>query len=325
MRKKDVRKLPTLLDTVIEADTVISMSTARPSSSATESTTSGKLLSLTELAQLALHLTSTASVKPSSGRAHYQPDARMIRYYTTRGLIDKPITGSDRKARYGRRHLVQFMAVKRLQSQGQSLAAAAASLAGLSTDQLSAIAAIAPTLLPPDLADGSTSPPQPHGFWTAPEPTATSSVSPAQSQTYQQLTYQSKTHPDTALPPAAPSMSPPTTTCHSETTHPARIGSQSSALLAANTADTTITPTTQQLYPSSQRKLSLSLWPGAELLISGIDQLDPCQQAKVYELAKPLLAYAESLSLSPPGHTHTQQQAATNPATGLSTHQLNNA
>ncbi len=43
------------------------------------------------------------------------PDARTIRYYTTLGLIDRPkIQG--RQARYGRRHVLQILAIKSLQA-----------------------------------------------------------------------------------------------------------------------------------------------------------------------------------------------------------------
>ncbi len=43
------------------------------------------------------------------------PDARTIRYYTTLGLIDRPkIIG--RQAHYGRRHVLQILAIKSLQA-----------------------------------------------------------------------------------------------------------------------------------------------------------------------------------------------------------------
>jgi DNA-binding transcriptional MerR regulator len=49
------------------------------------------------------------------------PDMRTIRYYTTLGLIDRPVM-DGRQARYGKRHLLQILAIKSLQSAGLPLA-----------------------------------------------------------------------------------------------------------------------------------------------------------------------------------------------------------
>ncbi|MCA9568933.1 MAG: MerR family transcriptional regulator [Myxococcales bacterium] len=49
------------------------------------------------------------------------PDARAIRYYQGLGLVEKPARYDGRRAIYGRRHLVQAVAVKLLQSQGYGL------------------------------------------------------------------------------------------------------------------------------------------------------------------------------------------------------------
>lgn len=55
-----------------------------------------------------------------NGRVRAVPDERSIRYYTTIGLLDKP-TLRGRTALYGRRHVAQIVAIKRLQSAGRSL------------------------------------------------------------------------------------------------------------------------------------------------------------------------------------------------------------
>ena len=48
-------------------------------------------------------------------RVSAAPDARTIRYYTTLGLLDRPrIDG--RQGRYGRRHVLQILAIKTLQA-----------------------------------------------------------------------------------------------------------------------------------------------------------------------------------------------------------------
>jgi len=49
------------------------------------------------------------------------PDPRTIRYYTTLGLLDRPLV-SGKQARYTMRHLLQLLAIKALQRMGFSLA-----------------------------------------------------------------------------------------------------------------------------------------------------------------------------------------------------------
>jgi DNA-binding transcriptional MerR regulator len=66
----------------------------------------------------------------ASGRVRDMPDIRTIRYYTTRGLIDRPAQMRGRTALYGRRHLLQLVAIKRLQAKGLSLAEIQARVTG---------------------------------------------------------------------------------------------------------------------------------------------------------------------------------------------------
>src|SRR5215470_5196198 len=75
-----------------------------------------------------------------NGRVRDVPDRRTIRYYTTLGLIDRPAAMRGRTALYGRRHLLQLVAIKRLQAAGRSLAEIQQQLLGLSTAQLSQLA-----------------------------------------------------------------------------------------------------------------------------------------------------------------------------------------
>src|SRR3954468_17018908 len=67
----------------------------------------------------------------ASGRVRDVPDRRTIRYYTTLGLIDRPAEWRGRTALYGRRHLLQLVAIKRLQTHGLALAEIQARLLGL--------------------------------------------------------------------------------------------------------------------------------------------------------------------------------------------------
>jgi DNA-binding transcriptional MerR regulator len=56
-----------------------------------------------------------------NGRVREVPDIRTIRYYTTRGLLDRPTQMRGRTALYSERHLLQLVAIKRLQAKGLSL------------------------------------------------------------------------------------------------------------------------------------------------------------------------------------------------------------
>ncbi|WP_336209008.1 helix-turn-helix domain-containing protein [Nonomuraea sp. LPB2021202275-12-8] len=68
--------------------------------------------------------------QPLNGRVREVPGERLIRWYTTIGLVDPPLTRRGRIARYGRRHLLQLVAVKRLQAAGMSIADIQAALTG---------------------------------------------------------------------------------------------------------------------------------------------------------------------------------------------------
>src|SRR5438046_6570687 len=72
-------------------------------------------------ARVAIALAEDYDGQPS-GRVRDVPDRRTIRYYTTLGLIDRPAEMRGRTALYSRRHLLQLVAIKRLQAQGLTLA-----------------------------------------------------------------------------------------------------------------------------------------------------------------------------------------------------------
>src|ERR687898_1831536 len=65
-----------------------------------------------------------------NGRVRDLPDRRAIRWYATIGLVDRPAATRGRVALYSPRHLMQVVALKRLQAEGQSLAEIQAELAG---------------------------------------------------------------------------------------------------------------------------------------------------------------------------------------------------
>ncbi len=120
------------------------------------------ILELAELAAEALAATQSAGSSatavaasggaPSSpvranGRVRDVPNERLVRWYVTVGLVDPPLSRRGRVARYGRRHLLQLVAVKRRQAQGQSLAEIQAELAGATDEALAAVARV-PTARP---------------------------------------------------------------------------------------------------------------------------------------------------------------------------------
>ena len=59
---------------------------------------------------------------PKNGQVRAVPDERTVRYYGAIGLLDKPIAMRGRTALYGRKHVAQILAIKRLQVDGRSLA-----------------------------------------------------------------------------------------------------------------------------------------------------------------------------------------------------------
>jgi len=96
------------------------------------------------------------AVRAPNGRIRDLPDARAIRWYATIGLVDRPLPGSGRTARYGSRHLLQLVAIKRRQAQGRSLAQIQTELAGATDDILRGVAR-----LPRDLAPAPAPSPEP--------------------------------------------------------------------------------------------------------------------------------------------------------------------
>jgi DNA-binding transcriptional MerR regulator len=75
-----------------------------------------------------------------SGRVRPVPDRRAIRWYTTIGLVDRPVAHRGRIALYGPRHLLQLVAVKRLQARGLPLVAIQQELAGATDSRLARVA-----------------------------------------------------------------------------------------------------------------------------------------------------------------------------------------
>ena len=86
----------------------------------------------------------------TNGRVRDVPNERLVRWYVTVGLVDPPLSRRGRVARYGRRHLLQLVAVKRRQAEGRSLAEIQAELAGATDETLAAVARVPDTLPAPE-------------------------------------------------------------------------------------------------------------------------------------------------------------------------------
>ncbi len=72
------------------------------------------------LAAHAAALVDSAGVKPTNASARAMPSARAVRFYVANGLLDRP-EGAGTAATYGYRHLLQLLAIKIRQREGQTL------------------------------------------------------------------------------------------------------------------------------------------------------------------------------------------------------------
>src|SRR5215211_156025 len=74
---------------------------------------------------LASHVTAlvdAAGMRPTNASARAAPSARAVRFYVASGLLDRP-EGTGTSATYNYRHLLQLLAIKIRQREGQTLEA----------------------------------------------------------------------------------------------------------------------------------------------------------------------------------------------------------
>lgn len=113
--------------------------------------------SIDELVAVAGRELRRLALRPSDGRVTAAPDERAVRFYQGAGLLDRPIRYDGRRAVYTYRHLLQLLAVKRLQEEGRPLALVQRALAGRTSEQLEgALSTVASTA-----ADPAPAPPVP--------------------------------------------------------------------------------------------------------------------------------------------------------------------
>jgi DNA-binding transcriptional MerR regulator len=112
-----------------------------------------------------------------SKRIQWKPSGRLIRYYTTLGLLDRPHNGNGRAVWYGPRHLLQLLCIKKLQQEGLKLAAIQKFLVASTTEEMRRLVGLPESLLG-DLENSIKNPPATRrklAFWlaqpTVPQPT----------------------------------------------------------------------------------------------------------------------------------------------------------
>ncbi|MEV5324221.1 MerR family transcriptional regulator [Nonomuraea sp. NPDC052634] len=118
----------------------------------------GETWTIGELAEHAARALRDGAAAPVNGRVRDVPSERLIRWYTTIGLVDPPLTRRGRVARYGRRHLLQLVAIKRMQAAGHSIAEIQTALAGAEDHTLEAVSGLhlpRPETVPEAVRDGA--------------------------------------------------------------------------------------------------------------------------------------------------------------------------
>jgi len=80
-------------------------------------------------------LVDAAGLRPTNASARAAPTARAVRFYVAGGLMDRP-DGSGTAATYNYRHLLQLLAIKIRQREGQSLGTIKQEFSGVTGDAL---------------------------------------------------------------------------------------------------------------------------------------------------------------------------------------------
>ncbi|GAC1652921.1 MAG: hypothetical protein NVS4B3_15560 [Gemmatimonadaceae bacterium] len=80
-------------------------------------------------------LVDAAGLRPTNSSARAAPSARAIRFYVAHGLLDRP-EGAGTAATYGYRHLLQLLAIKIRQREGQTLDIIKQEMHGVAGDAL---------------------------------------------------------------------------------------------------------------------------------------------------------------------------------------------
>jgi DNA-binding transcriptional MerR regulator len=87
------------------------------------------------LAAHATALVDAAGLRPTNASARVSPSARAVRFYVSNGLLDRP-KGTGTAATYDYRHLLQLLAIKIRQREGQTLDVIKREMKEVTGDQL---------------------------------------------------------------------------------------------------------------------------------------------------------------------------------------------
>ncbi len=96
------------------------------------------VFSLTELVEAANALLPTYLPKDASGRAAEDVNPRLVRFYTTEGLMPDALR-EGREARYTFEHLVNLLVVRKLMAEGFGSGAIRSALAGQGAEQVASL------------------------------------------------------------------------------------------------------------------------------------------------------------------------------------------
>jgi DNA-binding transcriptional MerR regulator len=234
-----------------------------------------------------------ASRARTNGRVRDVPNERLVRWYVTVGLVDPPLSRRGRIARYGRRHLLQLVAVKRRQAEGRSLAEIQAELAGATDETLAAIARVPDAVLAPDALRGG-APSAPSRFWTrqARQPDEPAPNQPAPDEAAPDQPAPNQTAPDQPAPnQTAPDQTAPDQTAPDQTA-PDQTAPDEPAPDAAAYGDHGLA------VPPTGLVHGVRLAPGVMLLLEGAGrEPGPDDVTEIVRAAQPLLAELASRRL----------------------------
>lgn len=105
------------------------------------------LLRLRNLVSALERVLRTVKFQGLSSRIREVPDERTARFYTTLGILSPPERFDGRRALYGRRHLLELLAIKRLQSGGLGLREISERLKGAPQERLESLVAVEASVL----------------------------------------------------------------------------------------------------------------------------------------------------------------------------------
>lgn len=267
---------------------------------------------ITELAAAAATALGDASLG-ASGRVREVPNERLIRWYTTIGLVDPPAGRRGRTALYGRRHLLQLVAIKRRQAEGRTIAQIQAELTGATDATLGRIARLSPAGHSPQDRPG-TRPREAPGsrrFWTERAASLQQPAAPEQPVSGRTAA-QERTDSAEQVTSAEQAVAPDEAVSGGRTTWRGHPADAQPGQPAAPEQDGPAEPTPVP---------GIRLAPGVTLLLdAGAGTLTPDDLAAIGDAAKPLLSELRRRALFPADTNDAPAPPPEDPALPTDTH-----